>query len=111
MGYIVVAIVAVAVAIFAMQNTTTVAVKFVVWQIEEVPVAAVVLASLAAGVIIVGLPLWFKVWRLRSRLRAQAAVPSREFEAPERPLTPYDRPVPPERPPSPYDRPPPPDER
>lgn len=111
MGYIIVAVVAVAVAIFAMQNTTPVTVRFIVWQIEDVPVAAVVLASLGAGIVIVGIPLWFRVWRLRSRLRTQAAIQPREVEAPDRPFPPYDRPAPPDRPPSPYDRLPPPDER
>jgi uncharacterized integral membrane protein len=102
MGYILVAIVAVAVAIFAMQNTTAVEVQFIAWKIEMVPVAAVVLASLAAGIIIVGVPLWFKVWRLKSRLRgAQAAAQARDAELPpERPFSP-----PPDRSSSPYDRP------
>lgn len=111
MGYIIVAVVAVAVAIFAMQNTTPVTVRFIAWQIEEVPVAAVVLASLGAGIVIVGIPLWFRVWRLRSRLRAQpAAQPSAVDVPPDRPLPPdppsppYDRRSPPDRPSSPYDR-------
>jgi uncharacterized integral membrane protein len=69
MGYLVVALVAVAVAIFAMQNTTSVTVRFVAWQIGEVPLAAVVLLSLGAGVIIAGVPLWFQLWRARNRLR------------------------------------------
>lgn len=111
MGYLLVAVVAVAVAIFAMQNTTTVEVEFIAWKIQEVPVAAVVLASLAAGIVIAGIPLWFKIWRLKSRLRTQTAIQPREVEAPDRPFPPYDRPDSPERPPSPYDRPAPPDER
>lgn len=78
MGYLLTAVVAVAVAVFAIQNTEHVAVNFLVWQVAEVPVAAVVLASFGVGILAVGIPAWFKVWRLRRRLvRAehQPAVP------------------------------------
>jgi uncharacterized integral membrane protein len=71
MGYAFVVLVAVAVAIFAMQNTATVTVQFIIWKIEQVPLAAVVLSSLAAGAIIVGLPLYFQLWRARRNVRAQ----------------------------------------
>jgi uncharacterized integral membrane protein len=75
MGHLVVALVAVAVAIFAMQNTASVTVRFVVWQVGEVPLAAVVLLSLGAGLIIAGIPLWFQLWRARSRLRGVDSSP------------------------------------
>jgi uncharacterized integral membrane protein len=68
-AYVVVAFVAVAVAIFTMQNTTSVTVRFLVWQIEEVPLAAVILAALVTGAAIVGFPLGVGRWRLRSRVR------------------------------------------
>lgn len=70
MGYLIVTVVAVAVAVFAMQNTTPVDVRFIVWQLGQTPVAAVVLASLGAGLVIAGLPLWFQLWRARRRVRA-----------------------------------------
>jgi uncharacterized integral membrane protein len=70
MGYLIVALVAVAVAVFAMQNTTPVEVTFLVWKVADVPVAAVVLGSLAAGLVIAGVPLWFRLWRSRRRVRA-----------------------------------------
>lgn len=70
MGYLIVALLAVVVAVFAMQNTTPVTVKFIVWQLADLPVAAIVLGSLAAGIVIAGLPLGFWLWRARSRLRA-----------------------------------------
>ncbi|HET9490529.1 MAG TPA: LapA family protein [Methylomirabilota bacterium] len=79
MGYLVTAVVAVAVAVFAMQNTEHVAVNFLVWQIADVPVAAVVLASFGFGVLAAGIPAWFKVWRLRRRLvraQQQTALPA-----------------------------------
>ena len=88
MGYLVTAVVAVAVAVFAMQNTEHVTVKFLIWQIAEVPVAAVVLASFGVGVLAVGIPAWFKVWRLRRRLgRAehQTAVPPEQSPPPPGP--------------------------
>jgi uncharacterized integral membrane protein len=69
-AYIVVAIVAVAVAVFTMQNTTSVTVRFLVWQIDEVPLAAVILGALVTGGVIVGVPLGLARWRLKSRLRA-----------------------------------------
>lgn len=83
MGYLVVAVVAVAVAVFAMQNTATVTVRFLVWQMDAVPLAAVVLVSLAAGVVVAGVPLWLRLWWLRGRLRARRAEP-----APPEPPTP-----------------------
>lgn len=73
MAYLLVALVSVAVAIFAMQNTDHVTVGFIVWKITAVPLAGVVLVSLAAGMVIVGVPLWFRLWRARSRLQAAEA--------------------------------------
>jgi uncharacterized integral membrane protein len=70
MGYLIVAVVAVAAAVFAMQNTTPVDVRFIFWQLAQTPVAAVVLASLGAGLIIAGVPLSFQLWRARRRVRA-----------------------------------------
>jgi uncharacterized integral membrane protein len=69
MGYVIVALVAVAVAVFAMQNTAPVEVSFLIWGLARVPVAALVLASLGAGIVIVGIPLWFQLWRVRRRAR------------------------------------------
>ncbi|HEY7366288.1 MAG TPA: lipopolysaccharide assembly protein LapA domain-containing protein [Methylomirabilota bacterium] len=80
MGYIVVAVVAVAVAVFAMQNTTHVVVKFLIWDVADVPVAAVVLVSFGVGILAVGIPASFKLWRLRRRLRAQASGSPHEVE-------------------------------
>ena len=70
MANLIVAIVAVAVAVFTMQNTAGVSVKFLLWQVASLPLAAVVLFSFAAGVVVVGVPLWLQRWRLRSRVRA-----------------------------------------
>ena len=71
----VVAVIAVVVAVFTMQNTDPVTVKFLVWQIERVPLAAVVLFSLGLGIVAVGVPMSVQRWRLRSRLRGMAPPP------------------------------------
>lgn len=92
MGYIIVAVVAVAVAVFAMQNTDHVVVKFLIWEVANVPVAAVVLVSFGLGILAVGIPASFKLWRLRRRLRTRGTEGSpREIEAHRSP-SPYDRP-------------------
>lgn len=70
LGYLIVAIVAAAVAVFALQNSTPTRVQFALWSIDGVPLAAVVLLALAAGLIVAGVPLLLQRWRLRARLRA-----------------------------------------
>jgi putative membrane protein len=70
LGYLIVAVVAAAVAVFALQNSAPASVRFIVWSIEAVPVAALVLLSLAAGIVVAGVPLWLQRWRLRARARA-----------------------------------------
>jgi uncharacterized integral membrane protein len=75
MGYVIVAVIAVLVAVFAMQNTASVDLRFLFWQLDAVPLAAVVLASLASGIVVAGLPMLFRVWRLRRQLRRAGAVP------------------------------------
>lgn len=72
-GYLIVAIVAASVALFALQNSAPTQIRFLVWTLDGVPVAALVLLSLAAGLIIAGVPLWLGRWRLRSRARALEA--------------------------------------
>jgi uncharacterized integral membrane protein len=84
LGYLLVAIVAAAVAVFALQNSAPTRVQFAVWSIDNVPVAAVVLLALAAGLVVAGVPLLIQRWRLRARLRAletRLAVLEREASA------------------------------
>ena len=84
LGYLLVAIVAAAVAVFALQNSAPTRVQFAVWSIDNVPVAAVVLLALAAGLVVAGVPLLIQRWRLRARLRAletRLAVLEREAHA------------------------------
>jgi uncharacterized integral membrane protein len=70
MGYLLVALLAAAVAVFTLQNSAPTTVRFLVWTVESLPVAAVALMSLASGLILIALPLWINGWRWRSRARS-----------------------------------------
>ncbi len=86
LGYFVVAAVAVVVTVFALQNTDPATVRFLVWRLEAVPLAGLVLFSLGAGLLVAGLPLAIRLHVWRSRARAlesragmlQAAVEERD---------------------------------
>jgi uncharacterized integral membrane protein len=73
LGYVIVALLAAAVAVFALQNSAQTSVRFLVWTLDGLPVAAVALASLAIGLVVAGVPLWFRSWRWRSQARAAEA--------------------------------------
>ncbi len=73
LGYVVVALVTAAVAIFALENRDRVTVHFLGWFVPDLPVAAVVLLSLVAGMLLAGFPLWIQRWRCRARCRALEA--------------------------------------
>lgn len=98
-GYLIVAIVAASVAVFALQNSEPATIRFLFWVIDGVPVAALVLLSLGAGVIVAGVPLWLARWRLRARARAlEARVAMLERPAPAAPAPPPGPPPPAPRP-------------
>ncbi|MBI1734420.1 MAG: LapA family protein [Candidatus Rokubacteria bacterium] len=67
--YVIVAVIASAITVFALQNNEPVSVRLLAWSLS-LPLASVILMSVASGIVIVGLPLWFDRWRLRSRTRA-----------------------------------------
>jgi uncharacterized integral membrane protein len=69
LGYLVVAVLAAAVVVFAFQNGTPLTVRFLMWNVEAVSAAAVVAIALVSGVLLAGIPLWIQRWRLRSRVR------------------------------------------
>lgn len=69
LGYLIVALLSIAVTVFALQNPGPTAVRFLAWGTDTVPLAAVVLGSFAVGLLIAGVPLWALVWRARSRTR------------------------------------------
>lgn len=73
LGYLIVALLAAVVAVFALQNSAQTSVRFLVWTLEGLPIAAVALASLGAGLVVAGVPLWIRSWRWRSRSRSAEA--------------------------------------
>ena len=68
-GYLVVALLAAAVATFALQNSEAVTIHFLFWSFRPLPIAGVTLAALAVGLIVAGVPLALarRRWRVRSR--------------------------------------------
>ena len=72
-GYFIATLLAAAVAVFALQNSAQTSVRFLVWTLRELPLAAVALASLAVGLIVAGVPLWIRSWRWHSRARSAEA--------------------------------------
>ena len=83
--YVLIAAAAIAVAIFALQNPDQVTIRFLAWQIESAPLAAVILVSGAAGAIIVSLIGFVQRWRLRSKIR-QLETRVRSLEAARPPV-------------------------
>ena len=68
-GYVLVAILSAAVAVFALQNGEPTRVQFIAWSVDAVPVAGVILLSLTIGIALAGVPLAIQRWRLRARVR------------------------------------------
>lgn len=71
--YIIVFVVAIAITAFALQNNSPTSVRFLIWHLAGVPLATIILVSVALGVALVGVPLLIERWRLRSRVRALEA--------------------------------------
>ena len=67
--YVLMALVGAAAAIFAIQNLDPVVIRFLVWRVEGMPVALVILLSAFIGVVFAALSGFAQQWRLRSRLR------------------------------------------
>src|SRR5262245_8533955 len=72
-GYVIVALLAAAVTIFAIQNSAPTAVAFLLWRREGMPISALILISLGAGLVLAGVPLAIQRWRLRGRVRTLEA--------------------------------------
>jgi uncharacterized integral membrane protein len=68
--YVFVALIAVAITLFALQNSGATSVRFLFWSLDAIPLAGVILLSVASGMVLVGVPLWIDRWRLRKRARA-----------------------------------------
>jgi len=88
-GYLVVALLAAAVAVFALQNGTPTPVRFLVWSLDAIPLAGLILGSFVAGLIIGVVPLAVHRWRARSQLqRLEAQVRTLEAQREQTPLPP-----------------------
>jgi lipopolysaccharide assembly protein A len=92
--YAVVALLAVIVTTFALQNTAPTSVRFLVWTLDAVPLAGVVLLAVAAGLLLAGIPLLVTRLRYRSRVRS---LESRLTELQTRNVTPPRPPAEPKR--------------
>lgn len=68
--YVFVAVLASAITVFALQNSAPASIRFLIWGLREVPLAGVILVSVAAGIVLAGVPLWVERWRLRARVRS-----------------------------------------
>ncbi len=78
--YLLITLVAVAIAIFALQNAEPVTVRFLAWQVERAPLAAVILVSGAVGAILVSLIGFVQRWKLSAKMR-QLEARMRSLEA------------------------------
>jgi uncharacterized integral membrane protein len=100
-GYLVVALIATAVTVFAIQNSAPTAVEFLVWKREGMPVSALILVSFGAGLVLAGVPLAIQRWRLRARVRAlETRVRMLETAVEDRTRAVLGQPPPPGRPPA-----------
>ena len=80
LGYLIAAVLAAGVAVFALQNGAPTPVRFLAWNLEGVPLAGLILGALAAGLVIAGVPLGIQRWQARAQARRlEARV--RELEA------------------------------
>jgi uncharacterized integral membrane protein len=68
--YVFVAVLASAITLFALQNNTPASIRFLFWSLQAIPLATVILVSVAAGIVLAGVPLWLERWRLRARVRS-----------------------------------------
>jgi uncharacterized integral membrane protein len=73
LGYLLVAVLAAAVAVFALQNNEPATARFLVWTLGGQPLAGLILLAFGLGLVIAGLPLWLRGWRWRSRARSAEA--------------------------------------
>lgn len=71
--YAFVAVLACTITLFALQNNGPTSIRFLIWRVDDIALAGVILASVAAGIVLVGVPLWFDRWRLRARARTLEA--------------------------------------
>jgi hypothetical protein len=65
-------------------------VHFIVWKLDGIPLAGIILGAFAAGLVIAGVPLGIQRWRARSQLRRLEArlrtLEAQQAELQKRPL-------------------------
>ncbi|MBI4560422.1 MAG: LapA family protein [Candidatus Rokubacteria bacterium] len=67
--YVGITVMAVAIAIFALQNADPVSIRFLAWRLDGAPLAAVILLSGAAGAVLATVVGLLQRWRLRAQIR------------------------------------------
>ncbi|HLF50634.1 MAG TPA: LapA family protein [Methylomirabilota bacterium] len=67
--YVFMALVGAAAALFAVQNLDPVVVRFLVWRVEGMPLALVILLSAFIGIVFASTSGFAQQWKLRMRLR------------------------------------------
>jgi len=67
--YVGITLMAVAIAIFALQNADPVSIRFLAWRLDGAPLAAVILLSGAAGAVLATVVGLLQRWRLRAQIR------------------------------------------
>jgi len=88
MVYLLVALLGAGIALFAVQNNTSVVVRFLVWQIDE-PLSLVVLLSVLIGIVLTAALGIVRQWKLRSRIRelenrlARSQAPTTQTQGPQ----------------------------
>jgi len=83
-GYLIAAVLAAAVAVFALQNGAPTPMRFLAWNFEGIPLAGLILGALAAGLVIAGIPLGIQRWTARAQARRlEARVNELEARAPQ----------------------------
>ena len=76
LAYILVGILSAAVAVFSLQNTQPMPLRFVVWSLDGVPLAGAILAALATGLVLAAVPLSIELWRARATFTGAAIGPT-----------------------------------
>jgi uncharacterized integral membrane protein len=82
-AYILLTLVGLTCAVFALQNTDQVVIRFLTWRVEG-PLGFVILLSLMGGLVFASVIGLIRHWKLRSRIRQLEA----KLEAAERPTIP-----------------------
>ena len=67
-AYVLVALLGAAIAVFAIQNNSTVVIRFLAWQLEGA-LSLVILLSALVGIVLTSMLGAMRHWKLRSRIR------------------------------------------